>query len=95
MNSFGEEYLDTRRERNRLVHPMLYRDKDKFWFMGSRFSDYHRMDGPAIMRYALDRVWCYNDEDWTDEVNRWCENNEVDVEDMSEEEILIMWNEII
>lgn len=81
-----------------LVTPIVYRDKDKFWYSvmnGDTF--WHRQDGPAVLRFKR------GDEDWhfggnrdriNDKVISWCLANEADIADLTEREILIMWSEI-
>lgn len=81
------------------IIPMVYRDKDKFWFSPS-MDEWQRFDGPSYMRRTENRIKWFmernkNKTDFTDRVVRWCTERLVDIEDLSETEILLMWSELL
>lgn len=84
-----------------IIPVMIYRDKCKFWYLAG--YNPHRPEGPTIVytdasavefNEGVFRSWYWLGEELTEKVNAWCHEYDIDEEDMSEEELLIMWNEI-
>lgn len=89
-----------------IVVPIMYRDKDKFWehLDHKGLSRYYlfRLDGPAEIYgdahrtgfTRFQRDWSYKNVECTDKVSHWCSRHNYDIDDLSEEELIIMWTEI-
>lgn len=82
------------------VTPVLYRFKDKYWepFRGNHkdLRVWHRTDGPATINHEKRNpvhVWVYMDKMVS--ITKWCKDHGVDEFDISEEEALIMWSELL
>lgn len=77
-----------------IVLPVLSPEKTKWWEYVH--LNWHRTEGPAIIRPELDIVeWMYKGNRMDVEVMDWCLRNNADPLDLSEHEILVMWNEIL
>lgn len=78
------------------VVPDIYRDKDKFWYVidsKNRFK-LRRLEGPAMLSNV--KTWSIGDGlDYFDIVVDWCRARDLDPDDLSEEDAVVMWSEII
>lgn len=73
--------------------PLIFRDRDKYWCRDYGAAPLHRITGPAMFDGPL-RLWFCKNQEFTDEVYVWCRKHEMDMDDLTEQEALMMWMEI-
>ena len=60
---------------------------DQFWYKDGKR---HRDDGPAVIWSDGDQSWYIHNEDITNEVTQWAEQCNIDLDNMSESDKLIL-----
>ena len=50
----------------------------------------HRLDGPAILYSNGEETWCINNHDVTDKITKWAEENNIDLDNLSEHDKLLI-----
>jgi len=57
-----------------------------WWFHGN----IHRLDGPAVEFADGRKFWCVNDHYITDEITKWAKENEINIDNLSEDDKLMI-----
>ena len=58
-----------------------HHDGTKYWFF---HGERHRLDGPAVMRSTGKTKWYINDYNVTEKITQWAEENDIDLDNLSE-----------
>ncbi len=66
---------------------VIYTDGTQFWYTNGFF---HREDGPAVIYPNGFEEWYLNDHDITDEIHKWAKDRDIDLNNMSEMDKMII-----
>ena len=66
---------------------VIYPDGTQAWWLNGK---YHREDGPAIIYPDGSQRWYLNDNDITDDVNHWANERNIDLNNMSDMDKLVL-----
>ena len=59
----------------------------KYWYIKNIC---HRLDGPAIIDGSGSSMWCFNGHEITDEITQWAKDNDIDLDNLSEDDKLLI-----
>ena len=62
-------------------------DRTAIWYIK---NNRHRLDGPAVIFDRCSSIWCINDHDVTDEITKWAKDNDIDLDNLSEDDKLLI-----
>jgi len=62
-------------------------DGHKQWWVDGKC---HRLDGPAVEFADGRKFWCVNDHYITDEITKWAKENEINIDNLSEDDKLMI-----
>lgn len=85
------------------IIPVIDREKTKYWEPNRDLNTWHRFAGPAIIGVHPRWQAKPNSLDWyfngvrikNHLVDEWCDRREIDAHDLSDEDAMIMWSEIL
>ena len=66
---------------------VIYPDGRQHWYLNGK---YHREDGPAIIKSDGRQYWYLNGNDISDDVNDWANERNIDLNNMSEVDKLVL-----
>jgi mRNA degradation ribonuclease J1/J2 len=66
---------------------IIFPDGHQHWFLHGK---YHREDGPAVIWPNGTQKWYINDKDITQEVNEWAKERNIDLNNMSDEDKMVL-----
>ena len=88
INNNGQQHWYKNDKFHREYGPaVIYRNGDQFWFKDDKL---HREDGPAVIYADGDKYWWYNYMPITKEVLEWTNNCQIDLDNMSESDKLLL-----
>jgi hypothetical protein len=70
---------------------VIYPNGTQYWYINGK---HHREDGPAYIGSNGYQEWWINDKDITDEVNTWANERNVDLNNMSDMDKMILKTEL-
>ncbi len=75
-------------DRHRVDGPaIIYPDGTQFWYINGKL---HREDGPAVIYPNGIQHWYINGNDITDEIKKWAEDRDIDLENLSEMDKMVI-----
>ena len=66
---------------------VIYTDGDQYWYKDDKL---HHEDGPAVIYSDGDQFWYIHNVDITDDVNEWAEQCNIDLDNMSDSDKLLL-----